>query len=82
MAKIRVSTKNSKVVDGRLFITMLKAQQIKSVVLQKLIEYGNSIVYPNVGKLVEYKGGYIRVKSQFSLFTFPSLARKGFWWRN
>ena len=63
MSKIRVSTKNSKVVDGRLFITMLKAQSIKSVVLQKLIEYGNSIVYPNVGKLVEYKGGYIRVKS-------------------
>jgi hypothetical protein len=63
MAKIRVSTKNSKVLDGRLFITMLKAQQIKSVVLQKLIEYGNSIVYPNVGKLVEYKGAYIRVKS-------------------
>jgi hypothetical protein len=61
MSKIRVSTKNSKVVDGRLFITMLKAQSIKSVVLQKLIEYGNSIVYPNVGKLVEYKGGYIRV---------------------
>mgnify|MGYP000965586176 FL=1 len=61
MSKIRVSTKNSKVVDGRLFITMLKAQQIKSVVLQKLIEYGNSIVYPNVGKLVEYKGAYIRV---------------------
>ena len=61
MSKIRVSTKNSKVVDGRLFITMLKAQSIKSVVLQKLIEYGNSRVYPNVGKLVEYKGGYIRV---------------------
>jgi len=61
MAKIRVNTKNSKVMDGRLFITMLKAQQIKSVVLQKLIEYGNSIVYPNVGKLVEYKGAYIRV---------------------
>jgi len=61
MSKIRVSTKNSKVMDGRLFITMLKAQSIKSVVLQKLIEYGNSIVYPNVGKLVEYKGAYIRV---------------------
>ena len=61
MSKIRVSTKNSKVVDGRLFITMLKAQSIKSVVLQKLIEYGNSIVYPNIGKLVEYKGAYIRV---------------------
>ena len=62
MAKIRVSTKNSKVVDGRLFITMLKAQQIKSKVLSALIEYGNSIVYPNVGKLVEYKGAYIRVQ--------------------
>ena len=61
MAKIRVNQSNSKVMNGRLFITMLKAQQIKSIVLQKLIEYGNSIVYPNVGKLVEYKGAYIRV---------------------
>jgi len=62
MAKIRVNQSNSKVMNGRLFITMLKAQSIKSVVLQKLIEYGNSIVYPNVGKLVEYKGAYIRVQ--------------------
>ncbi len=61
MKKIRVSTKNSKVLDGRLFISMLKAQSITSVVLQKLVEYGNSIVYPGMGKLVEYKGGYIRV---------------------
>jgi len=59
--KIRVNTTNSKVLDGRLFITMLKAQQIKSKVLSALVEYGNSIVYPNVGKLVEYKGAYIRV---------------------
>ena len=64
MAKIRVNQSNSKVMNGRLFITMLKAQQIKSKVLSALIEYGNSIVYPNVGKLVEYKGAYIRV-SQF-----------------
>ena len=48
--------------NGRLFITMLKAQQIKSKVLSALIEYGNSIVYPNIGKLVEYKGAYIRVQ--------------------
>lgn len=60
--KIRVNTLNSKVLDGRLFITMLKAQQIKSVVLQKLIEYGNSAVFPTLGKLVEYKGAYIRVE--------------------
>jgi len=62
MAKIRVNQSNSKVMNGRLFITMLKAQQIKSKVLSALIEYGNSIVYTNVGKLVEYKGAYIRVQ--------------------
>ena len=61
MKKIRVNTSNSKVIEGKLFISLLKAQQIKSVVLQKLVEYGNSIVYPGMGKLVEYKGGYIRV---------------------
>ena len=44
-----------------IFITMLKAVQIKSTILQKLIEYGNSAVYPGLGKLVEYKGAYIRV---------------------
>jgi hypothetical protein len=60
--KIRVSTKNSKVLDGRLFITLLKAMQIKSKVLQQLIEYGNSAVFPGLGKLVEYKGAYIRVE--------------------
>ena len=59
--KIRVSTSNSKIMNGRLFISMLKAQSITSVVLQKLVEYGNSIVYPGIGKLVEYKGGYIRI---------------------
>ena len=61
MAKIRVNVNNSKVVEGRLFITMLKAQTVTSKVLQKLIEYGNYIVHPSLGRLVEYKGGYIRV---------------------
>ena len=61
--KIRVSTKNSKVLDGRLFITMLKAQQIKSVVLQKLINYSNSVLFPNMqDRLVEYSGPFIRIK--------------------
>ena len=54
--KIRVNVNNSKVLDGRLFISLLKAQQVKSSVLQKLIEYGNSAVFPGLGKLVEYKG--------------------------
>jgi len=60
--KIRVNQTNSKVLNGRLFITELKALLVsKSKVLAELVEYGNSIVYPNIGKLVEYKGAYIRV---------------------
>ena len=46
MAKIRVNQENSKVVDGRLFISLLKAQQVTSKVLKSLIYYGNSIVFP------------------------------------
>ena len=62
MKKIRVNTKNSKVVNGRLFISLLKAQQIKSVILKKLINYSNSVLFPNMqDKLVEYTGPYIRV---------------------
>ena len=64
MRKIRVNTKNSKVVNGRLFISLLKAQQIKSVILKKLINYSNSVLFPNMqDKLVEYSGPYIRVNN-------------------
>ena len=64
MRKIRVNTKNSKVVNGRLFISLLKAQQIKSVILKKLINYYNSVLFPNMqDKLVEYTGPYIRVNN-------------------
>ena len=60
MRKIRVNTKNSKVVNGRLFISLLKAQQIKSVILKKLINYSNSVLFPNMqDRLVEYTGPYI-----------------------
>jgi len=62
--KIRVSTLNSKVLDGRLYISLLKAQSVTSKVLAALIEYGNYIVYPGLGKLVEYKGAYIRVENK------------------
>ena len=61
--KIRVSSLNSKVVDGKLFITLLKAQQIKSIVLQKLVNYSNSVLFPGMqDRLVEYNGAYIRIK--------------------
>ena len=62
MTKIRVNQTNSKVLAGTLFITLLKALQVsKSKVLAELIEYDNNLVYPGMGKLVEYKGAYIRV---------------------
>ena len=60
--KIRVSQANSKVLNGKLFITLLKALQVsKSKVLAELIEYDNNLVFPGIGKLVEYNGAYIRV---------------------
>ena len=74
MSKIRVNTTNSKVMDGRLFISLLKAVLVsKSKVLAELIEYGNSIVFPDrisevtgelvaSEKFVEYNGAYIRTK--------------------
>ena len=63
MRKIRVSTENSKVLAGVLYITELKAVLISkaSKVLAELIEYDNNLVYPGLGKLVEYKGAYSRV---------------------
>ena len=61
--KIRVNTSNSKIVGGKLFISLLKAQQIKSVVLQKLINYSNSVLFPNMqDRLVEYSGPFTRIK--------------------
>ena len=59
--KIRVNQENSKVFAGTLFITLLKAVLVsKSKVLAELIEYDNNLVYPGMGKLVEYKGAYSR----------------------
>ena len=61
MSKIRVNSENSKVLNGKLFITLLKVLQVsKSKVLEKLVEYDNNLVYPGLGKLVEYKGAYSR----------------------
>ena len=61
MSKIRVNSENSKVLNGKLFITLLKALQVsKSKVLEKLVEYDNNLVYPGLGKLVEYKDAYSR----------------------
>ena len=65
MTKIRVNQENSKIFAGKLFITLLKAVMIsKSKVLAELIEYDNNLVYPGMGKLVEYKGAFVRVNKE------------------
>ena len=60
MPKIRVNFENSKVVNGKLFITLLKATQIKHKLLQDNIEYDNSIIHPQIGKCVQFTGPYTR----------------------
>ena len=61
--KIRVNRSNSKVLNNVLYITELKALLVSRTnsTLAKLIEYDDSLVYPGIGKLVQYKGAYIRV---------------------
>ena len=62
MAKIRVNTGNSKVVNGKLLISGLKAVQVsKSKVLADLFDNATFVTFPNLGKLVEFKGPFIRV---------------------
>ena len=60
MTKIRVNFENSKVVNGKLFITLLKATQIKHKLLQDNIEYDNCIIHPQIGKCVQFTGSYTR----------------------
>jgi hypothetical protein len=60
MTKIKVTLENSKLVNGKLFITLLKATQIKHKVLQDNIEYDNSITHPQIGKCVQFSGPYTR----------------------
>ena len=60
---MKTNQENSKVLAGVLYITELKAVLISkaSKVLAELIEYDNNLIYPGIGKLVEYNGPYIRI---------------------
>ena len=39
----------------------IRVNKTNSKVLAELIEYDNNLVYPGIGKLVEYNGPFIRV---------------------
>jgi len=61
MTKINVNATNSKVNNGKLFITPLKAHQITNPSLKEQIDFQSNVDYPNLGKLVEFKGNYSRL---------------------
>jgi len=58
--RIRVTTKNSKVINGQLFITELKAISIKIKDLAERINWHNKVFHPTLGKMLSYSGKYIR----------------------
>lgn len=56
---IRLNEKNSKIMNGRVFITALKAKNINSI-LQGFLNEGSKINHPKMGMLIEYTGPYTR----------------------
>lgn len=59
MKKINVNARNSKMIDGRLFITGLKLSQLSNA-LNDFIVRGSTIVHPALGKMYEYNGPFSR----------------------
>jgi hypothetical protein len=57
--KIRVTPENSKLINGRLYINMSKVHKL-NIKLKHFVDYDSFIEFPNIGKLVEYKGEYNR----------------------
>jgi hypothetical protein len=59
MNRINVNATNSKLIDGRLFITGLKMNAL-SPSFKEMIISGNTIVHPSLGTLYEFNGPYSR----------------------
>lgn len=59
MKKINVNATNSKMIDGRLFITGLKMNKLSNA-LTEFIVRGNTTEYPGLGKMYEYAGPFSR----------------------
>jgi hypothetical protein len=58
--KIRVNTKNSKVINEQLFINLVKLDSLKKKQRENVND-GNSIVHPILGRMVSYEGEFIRI---------------------
>jgi len=57
--KINVNTTNSKVIDGKLFITGLKMSQLKAKLAEYIIK-GSTVKHPTLGMMYEYDGPFSR----------------------
>ena len=60
MIKIRVTSANSKMVNGKLFIAKGKAYSLNPAQFDKHVRMVNKINYPGIGEMVEYSGEYSR----------------------
>ena len=58
--KIRVNTGNSKVINERLFIDLIKLNSLKKKQKENVND-GNNIIHPILGRMVSYEGEFIRV---------------------
>ncbi len=61
MSKIRVNTDNSKLVDGQVFINLLKLDSLKKHQRENVND-ASSIFHPMLGRMVSYEGEFIRIK--------------------
>tara|TARA_R110000796_G_scaffold232005_1_gene350146 strand:- start:1709 stop:1894 length:186 start_codon:yes stop_codon:yes gene_type:complete len=57
--KINVNSTNSKMFNGRLFITGLKMSGLGKL-LRDYMKLGNTVKHPTLGMLYEYDGPYSR----------------------
>jgi predicted metallo-beta-lactamase superfamily hydrolase len=58
VVKIRVNKTNSKMVNGKLFITKDKAYKLNPSQFEKHVKLQNKL--PRVGEMIEYSGEYSR----------------------
>ena len=57
--RINVNKNNSKLIDGRLFITGMKAHALKPKLVEFIVQ-ASTVNYPGMGKLYEFNGPYSR----------------------
>ena len=57
--KINVNATNSKMINGKLFITGIKMSQLNKS-LKDFIVGGNTITHPVLGQMYEYDGPFSR----------------------